>query len=332
MATSSIREVARQAGVSVATVSNVLNHPHLVAAPKRDRVRAVISELGYVRNEPARQLRAGRSRTIALVVLDVANPYFTDLARGAARLAAEHDLMVMICNSDGDPIQEHRNLDQLEQLRVLGVLIAPLQEDNPHLGRLTDRGTPVVLLDRHAGQEQCSVAVDDVLGGQLVGAHFLERGHVHVAFVGGPLSQVEDRHAGLREALDGRALITPISRPVLSVDEGRAAGEQLARMPPSQRPTAAFCANDLAALGLLQEVTRQGIRVPADLAIVGFDDIDLAAAAPVPLSSVRLPRELVGRAAVELLLDEVALKDLHNHQHLVFEPELVVRESTDVHH
>jgi LacI family transcriptional regulator len=329
MAASSIKEVARSAGVSIATVSNVLNRPHLVAAATRERVQAAIDELGYVRSEVARQLRAGRSRTVALVVLDVANPFFTDVARGAEQLAAEHDLMVVLSNSDGDAVQEERNLDQLEQLRVLGVVIAPLRYDNPQLDRLAERRIPVVLLGPGAGRGQCSVEVDNVLGGRLAGTHLLDRGHRHVAFVGG--TQVEDRHTGLRQALGGRARVTRISPPTLSVEEGRAAGEELARLPPLERPTAVFCANDLAALGLLQEMTRHGIRVPTEMAIVGFDDIGFAAAAAVPLSSVRQPRELLGRAAVELLLDEVARPHQHTHRRVMFRPDLVVRESSSEH-
>jgi LacI family transcriptional regulator len=216
---------------------------------------------------------------------------------------------------------------------VLGVLVTPVATDNPHLDRLAARGTPVVLVDRGAGRQQCSVAVDDVLGGRLAGTHLLERGHRHVAFVGGPFSikQVADRHAGLQAAVasvNGVARITVITGPSLSVTHGRRAGEEVARLPAARRPTAAFCANDLLALGFLQEMARQRIRVPDDIAIVGYDDIGFAAAAAVPLSSVRQPREELGRAAMELLLDEVEHKDGHTHRQVVLQPDLVVRDSS----
>src|SRR5690606_25365113 len=135
------------------------------------------------------------------------------------------------------------------------------------------RGIPVVLVDRGAGRQQCSVAVDDVLGGRMAGTHLLEEGHRRIAYVGGPFSikQVADRHAGLREAIadiDGTSAdVRVITGPSLSVAEGRRAGEQIAALPPDERPTAAFCANDLLALGLLQEMTRQGISVPDGIAI-----------------------------------------------------------------
>lgn len=335
MSTRSIREVARHAGVSVGTVSNVLNRPDVVAPATRQRVLDAISELGFVRNEAARHLRAGRSRTVGLVVLDVANPYFTDVARGAEELADDHDTMVVLCNSDSDPDREQRHLAQLEEQRVLGILIAPVETENPHLEELAGRGTPIVLTDRGAGQQQCSVAVDDVLGGQLAGLHLIEQGHRRIAFIGGPpsIQQVADRHRGLVTATgndrgDAGARLTVISGPSLSVADGRHAGEQLSALPPGERPTAAFCANDLLAIGLLQEMTRQGIKVPDDMAIVGYDDIAFAAAAAVPLSSVRQPREQLGRAAMELLLDEVEHKGSHTHRQVVFQPDLVVRESS----
>jgi LacI family transcriptional regulator len=336
VATTSIKEVAHHAGVSVGTVSNVLNRPDMVAPSTRRRVLDAITQLGYVRNDSARQLRAGRSNTIAIVVLDVANPFFTDVVRGAELAADEHGVMVVVCNSGENPARERRHLEQLEQQRVRGVLITPV-EDHPgsRLEQLIQRGTPVVLVDRGSGQHnRCSVAVDDVLGGRLAGAHLIGRGHRQIAFVGGPpsIQQVADRHRGVAEALAGPAAagaeLLVMHTPSLSVAGGRQAAARIADLPAEQRPTAVFCANDLLALGVLQEMTLRGLQVPKDIAIIGYDDIDFAAAAAVPLSSIRQPREQLGRTAAKLLLEEVDEGDGHEHRHVVFQPELVVREST----
>jgi DNA-binding LacI/PurR family transcriptional regulator len=340
MAGASIKEVARRAGVSIGTVSNVLNRPDTVAPATRQRVLDAISALGYVRNDSARQLRAGRSRTIALVVLDVANPFFTDVARGAEAAAERSGAMVIVCNSGEDVARERRHLDQLEEQRVLGVLITPV-DDGPEsrVEQLIDRGMPVVLVDRGSGHpSRCSVAVDDVLGGRLAGAHLLERGHRRIGYIGGPLSirQVADRHAGIAAALSearstgpaaDRAELRVVEMPSLSVAAGRQAASALASADPADRVTAVFCANDLLALGALQELTRRGLRVPDDIAIVGYDDIEFAAAAAVPLSSVRQPRDQLGRTAAQLLLEELG-DPHHEHRHVVFKPELVVRAST----
>ena len=332
MATTSIKEVARQAGVSIGTVSNVLNRPHTVAEETRQRVHDAIAALGYVRNDSARQLRAGRSRQIAIVVLDVANPFFTDVVRGAESAVADHGVMVVVCNSGEDAGRERRHLELLEEQRVRGVLITPIDETPvSRLEQLIQRGTPVVLVDRGSGRpNRCSVAVDDVLGGRLAGEHLVAEGHERIAFVGGPhtITQVADRHAGISAAVGSAATLTTLSTPNLTVASGRAAARDIAEQPAGQRPTAVFCANDLLALGVLQEMTLRGVRVPRDIAIVGYDDIEFAAAAAVPLSSVRQPREQLGRTAAQLLLEEIEDGPRHEHRHVVFQPELVVRESS----
>jgi LacI family transcriptional regulator len=331
----SIREVAAHAGVSVGTVSNVLNRPDIVARPTRDRVQAAIKALGFVRNESARQLRAGRSRTIGLVVLDVTNPFFTDVARGVEDEASMSGLSVILCNSDEQLPKETRYLELLEEHRVQGILITPVVGVGERLARLQQRGTPVILVDsRSVSGSQCSVAVDDVLGGDLAVTHLLQAGHERIAFVGGPpgLRQVADRRDGATRALAragaSAADLTTIETPVLNVTAGQRAGATIADMAARERPTAAFCANDLIALGLLQEMTRRGIRVPDEVAIVGYDDIEFAAAAAVPLSSVRQPRHQIGRTAAQLLLEETLGGDGHEHHEVVFRPELAVRQSS----
>jgi LacI family transcriptional regulator len=216
---------------------------------------------------------------------------------------------------------------------VQGVLITPIDPKGERLAEVHS-GMPVVLVDCHASDDtQCSVAVDDILGGELALDHLLETGHERVAFVGGPMTvqQVRDRHQGARNALEraGGAELVLLETEALVVAEGRRAGERLMALPEHERPTAAFCANDLLALGLLQAMTRFGLSVPGDLAVVGYDDIEFAEAAAVPLTSVRQPRELLGRTAARLLLEE-ASGEPHTHQQVRFRPELVVRASTRI--
>jgi LacI family transcriptional regulator len=339
LAAPGIKDVAALAGVSVGTVSNVLNRPANVGDATRARVEKAIAELGFIRNESARQLRAGRSRTVAYVLLDAGNPFFTDVARGVEETAREAGLALFLCNSDQDAKREDDYLDLLVEQRVRGVLVTPVDPDGDRLAALPGRGVPVVLLDRaqHGGFEGCSVSVDDVEGGELAVAHLLELGHTRIAFVGGPtgIVQVRERLEGARRALAAAGLedgaLVEIITDGLTVAEGRTAGERITGMPARVRPTAAFCANDLLALGLLQQLTQLGVAVPDDVAIVGYDDIEFAAAAAVPLTSVRQPRHLLGRTAAELLLEEDAAGNggaPHEHRQVQFSPDLVVREST----
>lgn len=329
----SVKDVAREAGVSVGTVSNVLNRPEKVSPATVTRVIAAIDSLGFVRNDAARQLRAGRSRALGLIVLDIQNPFFSSLALGAEDRARESGYSIILGNSDEKSDREASYLDLFEEQRMAGVLISPFGDIDERLQRLRDRGTPAVLVDRSTSSGGfSSVSVDDVAGGMLAGRHLLDIGRRRIAFVGGPLDirQVNDRLTGLHEAAATvpDAHVEVLLGESLSIIEGRRLGDLLAARPAAQRPDAIFAANDLMAIGVLQALVMLGsIRVPDDIALVGYDDIEFASGAVVPLTSVRQPAGLIGSTAVEILLDE-ALNDATPGRSVVFQPELVVRAST----
>lgn len=330
----SIRDVARAAGVSVGTVSNVLNRPEVVAPGTVERVTDAIEQLGFVRNDAARQLRAGRSRSFGLVVLDSRNPFFMDIAHGAQHRAVDDGYTVLLGASDDSRTREQAMLDMFEQHRVAGVLITPLQSDLTQLWRLREAGTPVVLVDRGSSDRSfSSVSVDDVEGGRVAAQHLLDIGRRSLAFVGGPhdIQQVADRLSGARAAVASRpdASLTEYPTQALSVLEGRRIGTLITELPASERPDAVFAANDLLAMGVLQALVMTGsLRVPEDIALVGYDDIDFASAAVVPITSVRQPAVEIGTTAVELLLRESQPGATPEREQIVFIPELVVRAST----
>ncbi|MCW4456843.1 LacI family DNA-binding transcriptional regulator [Microbacterium sp. MPKO10] len=330
----SVRNVADKAGVSVGTVSNVLNRPEKVAKATVERVTAAIAELGFVRNDAARQLRAGRSRSIGLSVLDIGNPFFTDVARGAEDRARDAGLSVLLANSDEDAAREDEHLDLFAEQRVFGILLTPVGARPERLESLRRQGTPTVLVDRQTDSSDfSSVAVDDVAGGYMAVKHLLDIGRRRIVFVGGParIRQVADRLEGAQKAVAevSDATLDVVLEDSLSVLRGRAAGERLCARPASNRPDAVFAANDLLAMGLLQAFAMLGsIRVPDDVALIGYDDIDFTRASVVPLSSVRQPSHEIGHTAVDLLLRENAEGEDFTHEQFVFQPELVVREST----
>lgn len=331
---SSIREVAERAGVSLGTVSNVLNKPEIVAEETRNRVLQAIEEIGFVRNGSARQLRAGYSQYIGLVVLDVTNPFFTEVARGVEDAANEAGYVVILCNSDDSVEKEDHYLHVLEEQRARGLLITPVQNDVSYLQRLQQRDIGVVLLDRSSRtKDMCSVAVDDVRGGELAVQHLLEQGHRQLAFVNGPLSirQCADRRRGTRRAirsadLDPDAAIVEISVSMLNAKAGEMSVEEL--LTASNKPTAVFCANDLLALGVMRGLLKNGRSIPGDYALVGYDDVEFASILSTPLTSIRQPKYQIGRTAAELLLDEAMNPESHSHQQVIFQPELIVRESS----
>ncbi|MFZ6990268.1 LacI family DNA-binding transcriptional regulator [Curtobacterium sp. RRHDQ66] len=331
--TVSVREVAALAGVSLGTVSNVLNRPEKVAPSTVERVQNAIAELGFVRNDSARQLRAGRSSTVGLIVLDGGNPFFTDVARGAEDAAMSKGLAVLIGNSDESTDRERTYVDLFEERRVAGLLISPAGDDLDRLVRLRDQGTAVVLVDRRADDEHfASVSVDDVAGGRIAVEHLVDIGRRRIAFVGGPfgIRQVADRHAGaLGAATAAGASLEVLRTSSLSVLEGRRIGEEIQRRPAADRPDAVFAANDLIAVGLEQAfIMRGSVSVPDEIAIVGYDDIAFAEAAVVPLTSVRQPAQDLGRRAIELLVHQVEHGQDVELERVEFTPELVVRQST----
>jgi LacI family transcriptional regulator len=330
-----IREVALHASVSRATVTNVLNHPDRVARETRRRVEAAMAELDFVRNESARQLRAGHSRTVALMVFDVANPFFASLAMGAEEVLGENGSIMILCDTASDQGREDRYLAMLAEQRVKGLLVTPLDRDNPRLDDLVARGTAVVVvaLSSVNALERCSVATDDRAGGFLALTHLLEAGHTRIGYLGGFFGsgRTSERYIGAKQAVSqsqGKASLFTVVVPAPTIEAGERGSRRIAAMPVSERPTAVFCYNDLLALGLLNGLLGAGFRIPQDIAIIGYDDIDYCATASVPLSSIRQPAVDIGRAGASLLLEESREGDRHRHRQVLFPPELVVRASS----
>jgi LacI family transcriptional regulator len=333
MAGASIKDVAALAGVSMSTVSNVLNQPQRVSAASAQRVQRAIDQLGFVRNEAARQLRVGRSRLLGLAVININNPFFTDVATGVEEAARAAGYSVLLGNSASRPEGEVGFLDLFEQQRVDGVLIVPSGDVMERLDGLRRRGTPSVLIDRVDDRRTfSSVSTDDVVGGRLAAQHLVDTGRRRVWFIGGLLSvrQMSDRLAGFRSVLGEHADISLRVETAAFIDatSGVEYGRAVAGLPAADRPDAIFAANDMLALGIIQGLAGVGLRVPQDVAVIGYDDIVFSAAAAIPLTSVRQPSRRMGSAAAKLLIEELADPDGFRPRSIVYEPQLIVRSST----
>ena len=335
MTGASIKDVAALAGVSMSTVSNVLNNPQRVSPESRERVQRAIAQLGFVRNAAARQLRVGHSRLLGLALINISNPFFTDVAVGVEEAAREAGYSVLLGNSATRPDGESGFLDLFEKQRVDGVLIVPSGDVLEELDGLRRRGTPAVLIDRVDERGTfSSVSTDNVLGGALAARHLLELGHRRLWFAGATpaVRQIRDRLEGFRAALAGTPGVTLHVEPGRDVDaaEGVRLGLAVAALDPGQRPHAVFAANDMLALGVIQGLTAAGLRVPHDVAVVGYDDIVFSAAAAIPLTSVRQPSGPMGSAAAALLIEELSAPEGVVPRSIVYEPELVIRSSTRI--
>lgn len=329
-----IKDVARLAGVSAGTVSNVLNRPSYVKQDTRERVLAAIKELNFVPRQGARQFRPGRVRTLGLAIANLDNPFFVDVALGAEERCKELGVGVVICNSGYDPVRETHNLDLLVQSRVQGIIIAPVDEKSSRLEMLKDRGVPMVFVDRVGDDRDCwSVVVDDFLGGQLAAKHVLTRGDTKVAFLGHPGSSVKvrTRLAGVQKVLDSHPEVELelIEAESWTIEAGETAARLLIDRRVERRPQAIICANDMLAIGLVRALERGGIHVPTDIAVIGYDDLVWASLQSVPLTTVRQPRQELGRTAVDMIMELLSREPgrIPRSNHVVLRPELIIRES-----
>lgn len=284
-----LADVAERAGVSVALVSSYINTPHLVGAKSRVRIQKAIDQLNFVPNDAARQLRRGVSRMVAFVAYDVADPLFVSVARGAQRRAAEAGLSLVLADTNGQAEIESEYLQLFREQRVRGMLLSSVGDPEGHLAAAGWGGIPTVLIDQTSSTGRYpAVTVNDVLGGRLAVSHLLNLGRRHIAVVGGPetIPQVGDRVRGAREAAEevAGASLEVVSTPGRDVADGRLIGQVLAKRSPSRRPEGVFCINDLLAAGLLEALRAEGLAVPGDVAVIGYNDTAAdSASAAVPL-------------------------------------------------
>ncbi len=329
----SVRDVAALAGVSVGTVSHVLNHPDRVADATRERVEKAIAELGFVRSETARRLRHGGSSLVGVLVHDISNPFFTEAARGIEDRLRQDGRLPMVSSTDSDPQRERELMALLASMDVRGVIVTPCASTLDNLAVLAGRGIRVVLMDHPPiSAELSTVSCDDVAGARCAVEHLLSLGHRRIGFVNGPLTvrQSVDRRAGVLAALTAAGLdpgecLVETEAVADGASYNAAAGAAGARtlLGDARAPSALFCANDQMAIGAMRVARERGMSIPGDIAIVGYDDVSVAAELITPLTSVRQPLAEIGRTAADLLLADGA-----GVEHVVYPPELVVREST----
>ena len=330
----SISDVARLAGVSIGTVSNVLNHPSRVRPATLDKVQRAVEQLNYRPDANARSLAEGASRTVGVLLPDLGNSLFVAAAHGAEEAAVHTGLVQMIANTEAELVRETRYLDTFIAGRAAGILLG-LNDDN-HYAALYAKFSgviPTVLVNLAVSEAAaCSVVSDNELGGWLAVSHLADIGRRRLAFIGGPegLRPVRDREAGFRRAIEERGL-TPVRiiKPegVRRVD-GYRAGQQLVADVQNRRIDGIFAATDLQAAGAIQALRVAGITVPDQVAVVGYDNNSAAWDSPIPLTTIAQPGVAIGKEAMRLLIQEIEHPDSHQHTASALEPTLILRAST----
>jgi LacI family transcriptional regulator len=323
-------DVASEAGVSLMTVSRVVNNKGEISDSTRQRVQTVINRLGYRPSDIARSLATNRTGTIGLVVLDNSNPFFSEVARGVEQVAFEEGYSVFLCNTEEDPHRELAVLQSLEEKRVDGLILCSSRLEEADLTTVLARHSAVVLVNRRDPEGRFgSVLIDDVRGGRIIVEHLIRRGHRHIGYLSGPARSFsgQQRAVGYRAALEAAGIPyrPEWERPCLPiVESGREVAYDLLRRHPDI--TALFCYNDLSAIGALHACADLGRRVPDDVAIAGFDDTPLAALVTPAVTTCRIPMTELGGRAMRLLLDHI-----HNcpgtcHD-IIIRPQLIIRAS-----
>lgn len=329
-----IHDVAAKAGVSTTTVSHVVNGSRFVSEATTRRVRRAMKELHYRPNAVARSLRRQHTHTLGLVLPDSSNPFFAEVARSVETYAFEHGYNVLFGSSDGDLKKENAYLQVLIDNQVDGIIFVAAGESAQNVERLLGKRLPLVVVDREFKHVVADyVVADNRQGGYLATSHLIELGHRVIGCIAGPstVTPSAERVTGYRDALQEHA-IPYDSHLIRRGDFGAASGFEtmqyfLARRE-SRRPTAIFACNDMMALGALGALYQAGLRVPDDVAIVGFDDIVLASYTSPPLTTIQQPKYEMGQLAARILIEHIQSRQPHKPERHLLPTQLVVRAST----
>ena len=328
-----IADVAALARVSPATVSRVLNEAPFVDPELRARVREAVATLSYRPDRVARSLRRGATATLGLIISDVQNPFFTALVRGVERVARGRDLLVMLCNTDGDACRERRYGEALIAERVAGVVVASADPSGETVRALVAAGVPTVIADRASGHcEVDTVFVNNHTGARCAVEHLTELGHRRIGLITGPVdfSVARERLEGYAAGLLQAGL--PFDPALVQIGDFRQASGRsaMARLldDPRNQLDAVFVGGDLMTLGALSAIHEAELSIPRDISVVGFDDMPWAAALNPPLTTVAQPATAMGEIAAQLAIDRIEGHAEAEPRHVVLDPHLIVRAST----
>lgn len=331
-----ITDVARQAGVSKATVSAVINDSSSVKGSTRDRVLAAIDVLNYRPSQVTRSA-ARKTKSIGLLIKEIDNPYYAEVVLGARAHANEQGYTLLVASSEGDYDAERRAVELLQSKDVEGLIATPVLDEHAdlsHFFELKRRNFPFVLLEGVRGVPASLVDVDNRDASRKAVEYLIKQGHTRIVHFAGPKYSMhsEERLEGVRRAYSASHLMFTENGAIEAgahLEDGyRAALSLFRKRNAAQRPTAVTCYNDLVAIGVCRALQELKLRIPDDVSVIGFDDIPLLEYLPVPLTTVRMPKAAMGEIAARMLIRHIESKTVIPPQKVLLESELVVRQST----
>jgi len=326
-----IKDLAVAAGVSVMTVSRALNGKSDVTDETRERIVELAKQKGYIINGVARDLRTRTTRVLGVIITDNSNPYFARVVRGIQDTASQHGYSIILSNTDEDPKREQQMVRLLQEVRVAGLLLTPSFSNYDDIISLTQSGFPLVLINRHLeGIDASYVIGDDTKGAYLVTSHLIRRGFRRILFINGPetISPARDRMKGYQQAMAENGIRPEpelIFNDNLTLDNGYTTMQHILKSFPA--PLGVLCFSDYVAIGAIKAIKEASFRIPEDVSIAGYDDVDVAAYLASPLTTVKNPCYQIGQTATELLIDIIEGRAEQKGHAIALEPELVVRTS-----
>lgn len=331
MKRASIKDIARLANVSHSTVSRALRQSHLVNVDTAEKIRRIAEETGYRPSAVARSLVTSQTMMVGVVVTTIADPFVAEVFAGIEDEANAHNYSVFLANSNAEPEREIRVVHAFEERRVDGIVVTASRVGALYARMLSQMNIPIVLVNnQHPSEFVHSVMIDNFDASRQAIRHLIGLGHVRIAYIGDRFGHESDteRFSGYRAALDEADI--PFQPELVVHGDGKAEGgvQAMAKLLALEegRPTAVFCYNDMTALGALKSIRENGLRVPDDLSLVGFDDLALTQYFDPPLTTVRQPKYEMGRLAMQTLLKVLAVPESEHHIKLA--GELIVRQST----
>ncbi len=335
MAQLTIKELAKITGLSVSTMSRVINDHPDVAPKTRKRVKKIIEEFGYTPNLLAKDLRLQSTKTIGVVISDISNPFFARVVKGIENTARQRKYNIILCEStEQDRLKvEKESIETLLKKRVAGLLLTPVHEEVVDILARKGREIPFVLMSRHFIKTPTNYVVsDDILGSYLATKHLIEKGHRKILYLNGSsrLSDARDRLTGYKKALleKGISFDESLVKTVSGINMEEAYKVVKRILAKKADFTAIFCFCDYLAMGAMRAIHEAGWRIPEDIAVVGYDDVEVASILEPPLTTVSTPKYQLGEKAVEILLDHLLGKKHKTLQQVVVKPKLMVRKST----
>lgn len=332
-----IGDVAERAGVSKATVSAVMNTPAAVRESTRERVLEVIERLNYRPSGPVRRGAVPKHRSIGLLIREVDNPFYAEVVRGVTTVADRHSYTVLVASSEGSYETERQTIDLLREKDVDGLILYPVlneQTDLGHLFELKRRNFPFILLEEIWGVQASLIDIDNAAASRKAVEYLLSLGHTRIVHFAGPKYSMHSRERidGVYRAFSGSSIVfteESILPAGAHLEDGYRTGrEYFEKIPARERPTAVTCYNDLVAVGLMRALSELGIRVPEDVSVIGYDNLEILDYLPIPLTSVHIPKREIGEQAAEILVRHIEARETLQPQKVYVEADLVVRSST----